>query len=414
MGPEIQNESYELVDVGALTSHPDNPNQGDVGAIVGSMEANGVYGALVVQKPRGSRKRGRILAGNHRWLAAKAAGVERVPVVWVDVDDERATRIMLADNQTANLATYDEAGLAALLERLSETDEGLAGTAFDDDDLDDLLGRLAEPPSGPQPGDDDFPDAVPAKTIPGDVWLLGPHRLLCGDATVPTNMDRLMAGGAADMVWTDPPYGVSYVGRTDDALTIKNDEATGLGALLGAALPNAATACRAGAAWYVAAPAGPQFLDFATVLTNLDIWRQTLVWLKNSLVLGRSDYHYRHEALFYGWVPGAVHSALPDRTHDSVLEFDRPARSEEHPTMKPVTLIAYCVENSTKPGDVVLDPFGGSGSTLVAAERLNREARLIELDPIYCDVICARYQKTTGDKPVAESTGNTHDFVTDE
>lgn len=333
-------------------------------------------------------------------------------MVWVDVDDERATRIMLADNQTANLASYDDGALAALLVELAATAEGLAGTAFDADDLDDLLSKLEDEPGGPQPGDDDLPDRPPAKTVPGDVWLLGPHRLLCGDATVPTDMDRLMAGGLADMVWTDPPYGVSYVGKTADALTIQNDELSpeALESFLRLAFASALDATRPGGCWYVAAPAGPLFLPFAVTLAEQDVWRQTLVWAKNSMVMGRSDYHYRHEAIFYGWRPGAAHHAPPDRTHTTLLEFDRPSRSTEHPTMKPVDLIAHCISNSSNVGAVVLDPFGGSGSTLIAAERLGRSARLLELDPGYCDVICARYQKTTGQLPVAESSGREHDF----
>jgi site-specific DNA-methyltransferase (adenine-specific) len=153
------------------------------------------------------------------------------------------------------------------------------------------------------------------------------------------------------------------------------------------------------------------FLPFGVVLRDLGIWRQTLVWVKQQLVMGRSDYHYRHEPIFYGWKPGAAHTAPPGRKSDTIWEFDRPSRSGEHPTMKPVALIEQAITNHTQRNDVVLDLFGGSGSTLIAAHAAGRVARLMELDPKYCDVICKRFQQATGVTPVAESTNNEHDFL---
>ena len=157
----------------------------------------------------------------------------------------------------------------------------------------------------------------------------------------------------------------------------------------------------------MAAPSGPNFLVFAQVLTALDVWRQTLIWVKDRFVLGRSDFHYQHEALFYGWTPGAAHRRPPDRSRSTVLEFARPARSDEHPTMKPVDLVAYCIEASSPKKAVVLDPFGGSGTTLIACEQLGRQARLIEFDPGYCDATIHRWEKASGSAAVLDGAGRT-------
>ena len=229
----------------------------------------------------------------------------------------------------------------------------------------------------------------------GEVYELGPHRLVCGDSTDPKAWASLLGGEKLRMVWTDPPYGVAYVGKTADALTIENDalDPEALHAFLSAALGAAASSCVPGSVWYTAAPPGPPFGVFASVLEELSIWRHTLVWLKQRFVMGRCDYHYRHEAVFYGWTPGAAHYFVDDRTQDSVLEFDNPSRSPEHPTMKPVALVQKCIENSSRDGWLVGDPFGGSGTTLIACAQSGRVARLIELAPRYCDVIRRRWTK---------------------
>jgi site-specific DNA-methyltransferase (adenine-specific) len=354
---------------------------------------------------------GEVVAGNHQLEAARSLGWDSIAVVWVDDDDLTAKAFALADNRTADLGTYDRVALAAMLKQVAADSELLAASSYTEADLAELLGldvggvQLTDP--------DEVPDAPPATTVRGDVWLLGEHRVLCGDSTDPAAFETVMAGGLADMVWTDPPYGVSYVGKTADALTIENDalDPEELEAFLSSALSGAASVCQPGAAWFVAAPAGPLFLAFGAVLAGLGIWRQTLVWLKDSLVMGQSDYHYRHEPLFYGWVPGAAHREPPTRTFDTVWEFPRPKVSTVHPTMKPVALIEQAIANHTKPGAVVLDPFGGSGSTLIAAQIRGRRARLIELSPSYCDVICRRFEAHTGIVPVAESTGREHSFV---
>ena len=399
------------VDVSRLSLLPGNPRIGDVDAVAASLAAFGQ------RKPIVAKRDGTVVAGNHTLQAARQLGWSEIAVVWVDDDDPTAAAFALADNRTAELGSYDEAALAKLIAEVQAADEDLlAASGWTGDDLAEIIARLEAEKIGPSDGDPDAaPERAPALTVPGDVWLLGPHRLLCGDATVSTDYDRVLAGDRADMVWTDPPYGVSYVGKTAEALTIDNDALTPaeLESFLRAAFVNVLGALQPGGCWYTAAPPGPLFLAFGSVLHEMDVWRQTLSWVKNSFVMGRSDYHYRHEAIFYGWAPGAAHHAPSERTHDTVLEFDRPQRSADHPTMKPVSLISYCVENSSDPGQIVLDPFGGSGSTLIAAHQSRRRARLIELDPRYCDVICRRYQELTGDKPISEATGNPHDFTED-
>jgi site-specific DNA-methyltransferase (adenine-specific) len=241
------------------------------------------------------------------------------------------------------------------------------------------------------------PPAEPVTKL-GDVWQLKKHRLVCGDSTDVTVLDKLLGDEKVDLVWTDPPYGVAYVGKTKDALTIENDrlDHDQLTDFLRAAFNAIFQATKPGAVWYVTAPSGDLFQCFSIPLTELEVWRHTLVWVKDTLVMGRADYHYRHESIFYGWTPGAAHQTPPDRKQDSVWEIDRPKANKEHPTMKPIALIEKSIQNSSRAGEIVLDTFGGSGSTLIACEQTKRVARLIELDPKYCDVIIKRWENLTG------------------
>lgn len=400
---------HTIVDIDSVEAHPKNVRQGDIGAISESLKAHGQYRPIVVDK-----RTNRILAGNHTWKAAKALGWQQINAGFIETkDDDEALRILLADNRTTDLASYDDSGLAELLKQLSETDIGLEGTAFDGDDLDSLLkdlGHFALPTDV-----DEIPEQVPAISKLGDVWLLGNHRLVCGDSTDEKQVALLMQNKEADLVWTDPPYGVAYVGKTKDALTIENDDMDidALQAFLTKAFSAGYAVTKKGGCWYVAAPSGNIFQAFSIPLTNLNIWRHTLVWVKDTLVMGRADYHYKHESIFYGWKEGAAHQTPPDRKQDTVWEIPRPKRSTEHPTMKPVELIMRAIQNSTNEKQIVLDLFGGSGSTLIAAQETNRIAYLMELDPHYVDVICARYQKHTGNQPILEATGKPHDFNAD-
>jgi len=341
-----------------------------------------------------------VIAGHGRLLAARKLGMVEVPTVDLShLTKTQARAYILADNQLALNAGWDTEMLA--LELLELQSEGVDLDLLGFNNLEDLLGGAEE--GGLLPDID--PDAVPdaprqAITQPGDIITLGRHRLMCGDSTSIDAVHALGGGALFDLLWTDPPYGVSYVGKTKDALTIENDslDDQGLEDFLRAAFGCALATCRPGASWYVAAPAGPLNHCFSTVLKELGVWRQSLNWVKNTFALGRSDYHYRHEPIFYGWKEGAAHYFVDDRTQDTILEFDKPSRNAEHPTMKPVALVERCIENSSQPGERVLDLFGGSGSTLIAAEKTGRIAHLMELDPIYCDVIVTRWEQATGKK----------------
>lgn len=340
-----------------------------------------------------------IIAGHGRVLAAELEGIETVPVMvargW---SDAQRRAYVIADNKLALEAGWDMELLGGELEELRGLDFDLSLTGFDVAELGEIIGNDALARA----------DAAVVQPLPrvaisalGDRWSLGEHILVCADSSD----EAAWTGVEAAMVWTDPPYGVDYIGKTDEALTIDNDDAKGLAAMLEGALGQTAAHCAAGAAWYVAAPAGPQFLDFANVLTDLGVWRQTLVWLKDTLVPGRSDYHYRHEEMFYGWKPGGAHKFHGDRKNDSVWEIPRPQRNKEHPTMKPLALIARSLELSSAEGDLVVDPFAGSGSTMMACDALGRRCFSIELDPRYVDVAIRRWQEHTGELAVLEGDG---------
>lgn len=425
--PKTINTTVESVPLNLLKPHPRNVNQGDFGAIMESVQTNGFYGTIVANK-----RTGHILAGNHRYAVAKQMGYDTIPVAWVDVDDEEEIRILVADNRTTRLGNDDEAALSALLAELAGTPTGLTGTGFDGDDLDrmiaDLSGNAA--PTELLTDPDEVPESAPTRCNLGDLWQLGRHRLICGDSTDAATVERLMGGQKAAAMWTDPPYGVSYgdknrhlnewgmkakgkgvgsqSGWSRIETPIENDELdeAQLRALLDAAFANALTACRAGAAWYVAAPAGPPHTVFALALQAIGVLRHTLVWVKDGFVFGRCDYHYRHEPVFYGWTPGSAHEWHGDRSQSSVFEVPKPRKNDIHPTMKPVALVEAMLRNSCKPGEVVYEPFGGSGTTLVACEAMGLCARVVELSPAYCDVILKRWEDATGETATLLEAGD--------
>ncbi len=403
------------VKLSALVADESNKRTHDernLAAIEESIRKHGVVEPLVVQKGTN-----RIVAGNGRAEALRRLGYSHVDVVDVEIATEEEFRALsIRLNRTGELAGWDGAGLEADLAMLANAGWGnLPEFGFDEKALDALAkdsptpGRrvsfVAGDGSGKADADDPGPDTKPtdANSKPGMVYQLGPHRLICGDSTKQETWDALLGDEKAQMVWTDPPYGVSIVGGTKDprspnfanGKTIDNDDLSPeeLQAFLTLVLGVACAACVPGASWYVAAPPGPLHTTFALVLSKLDIWRRSLIWLKDRFVFGRGDYHYRHEPIFYGWTPGAAHYFVDDRTQDTVLEFPRPTKSEDHPTMKPVELVKKCIENSSMEGWIVADPFGGSGTTLIASAQAGRIARLIELDPGYCDVIRRRWTK---------------------
>jgi len=287
----------------------------------------------------------------------------------------------------------------------------------------------APPPPETFTDPDDVPEEAPAITAPGDLWRLGAHRLICGDARDPATIAALMGDELATCCWTDPPYGVSYVGGNHErtskerlavgGLTIRNDalDPSDLGALLDAAFAAVDVVLVPGARIYVSPPAGPLAAVFMTSVAARWNYRQQLVWVKNSLVLGHSDYPYRHEPIAYANKDGAgrwgrgAQGWYGDHAQTSVFEVDRPPANRIHPTMKPVELVARMVANSSAVDDVVVDPFGGSGTTLIACHQLHRRARLVELEPGYVDVICRRWQEHTGAAPLRD--GVPHNFATE-
>jgi DNA modification methylase len=370
---------------------------------------------------------GVIIAGHARLLAARKLGFDEVPVIVLKHLSETQRRaLVLADNKLALNAGWDEALLRVELEALKSDGFDMGIVGFSDEELN---AALVDPEKESAGLTDD--DAAPATqetviTVAGDVWLLGAHRLLCGSATVLTDMEKVLAGGLADMIFTDPPYGVEIASRTGikggssaearvlgTQQRIANDDLSlpALTDFLRAAFANLLIGTRKGACWYVTAPHGPMGLAFSMALNEIEVWRHSLVWVKDSLVMSRMDYHYRHEPIYYGWTPGGTHNAVPTRDQDTVWECKRPKRSIEHPTMKPVELVERAIRNSTNSRDTILDTFAGSGTTLIAAEKTGRLARVIELDPRYCDVIVRRWQGWSGKQARHEESGRAFDDV---
>lgn len=389
-----------------------------------------------------------IIAGHGRLLAAERLGLDKVPVIALEHLDERQRRaLVIADNKIAENAGWDEELLRQELAGLRADGFDLDIVGFSETELEEILGGLEDPGEPPALGDPDHVPETPATPIsaPGDVWLLGDHRVMCGDSTSKADMATLCGSELVDGCWTDPPYNVDYEGA---AGKIANDkmESGDFRRFLVEAFAATASVMKKGAPIYVA-HADTEGQNFRAAFKDAGFKLSgCLVWVKPSLVLGRSDYQWRHEPILYGWKAGAAHKwyggrtrttviedqrpplrIMPDGTlqidiggqvivvsgeklsvetlDQSVLRADKPARNAEHPTMKPVGLILEMLENSTKRGDLVLDPFGGSGSTLIACHGSGRTARLMELDPKFCDVIVRRWQEYTGLEARRESDG---------
>ena len=353
-----------------------------------------------------------IIAGHGRLLAAKKLGLNQVPTITLEgLTEAQRKAYVIADNKLALNAGWDDQALQAELERLKELDFDLELTGFDPDEL----AKLLEPEQVDGLTDEDAVPEVPDEPVTkeGDIWICGNHRVMCGDSTSIDSISSLLEGNLADIWITDPPYNVAYEGKTKDALTIQNDSMSNdsFRQFLSDAYSAADANMKAGAVFYIwhADSEGYNFRGAA-----FDIgWtvRQCLIWKKQTMVMGRQDYHWKHEPCLYGWKEGAGHLWAADRKQTTVLEFDRPSRNKEHPTMKPVELFEYQVLNNTKGQDIVLDSFGGSGTTIIVCEKNNRLGRVMELDPKYCDVIVKRWQEFTGKEAVLESTGETFNEV---
>jgi DNA modification methylase len=327
----------------------------------------------------------------------------------------KAYRLM--DNRSHDETSWDFELLGPELMDIQNLGFGnLELTGFDEKEIADFLAGAASPGQEGLTPDDEAPALREAAVAqPGELWRLGDHRLLCGDAMVLADVKRVLSGARADLVIIDPPYNVDYEGATKEKLKIKNDRMADslFFSFLLKSYENLAGVTKEGAGIYVF-HADTEGVNFRRALVEAG-WKlaQCCVWVKQTLVMGRQDYHWQHEPILYGWKPGASHRWFTDRKQTTVWNFDKPARSTEHPTMKPVDLISYPILNSSRNGDVVLDTFGGAGSTLIACAKHGREARLLEIDPKYCDVIIRRWQEWSGEKALNEENRSFEEVSSD-
>lgn len=419
-----------------LTKNPNNPRKiteakqrmllkalrkfGDLSGIVYNRKSKQLVGGhqrrdvfspdtpiVIVKKYSRPTKTGTVAEG---YIEAKGERFTYREVYWDETTEKAAT---IAANKGAG--EWDPAKLKDWIQDLNSFDINfdLELTMFDPDEIKDIVGievkGYTRTNADTGTDEDDVPEKAPARTKVGDVYILGRHRLICGDSTMVSVVDRLMDGDLVDCVWTDPPYNVALGhdetpaeakarNRRTDGLVVMNDKMTDekFREFLTQVFCRMVDAAKPGAAMYVS-HADSEGYNFRGAMRDAGwLVKQCLIWKKSSLVMGRQDYQWIHEPILYGWKPGASHSWYGDRKQTTVLEFQKPSRNAEHPTMKPVDLVHYCLENSCAPAGAVLDLFGGSGTTLIACEKSARTCYTAELDPGYCDVIVARWEKYTG------------------
>jgi len=371
-----------------------------VAQIAASIREFGFTNPVLIDEANG------IIAGHGRVMAARKLKLTEVPCIRLaHLTDAQKRAYVIADHKLALNAGWDEAMLKLELADLKALDFDLDLTGFNTNEIEALLAEKGT--EGLTDPDDTLEPPVEPVTRLGDVWICGQHRVMCGSSLEMTAMERLCGDQRVDMLLTDPPYNVAYEGGTKEKLTIQNDSMSdeAFRTFLRDAFVTADAMLKPGAVFYIW-HADSEGYNFRGACRDAG-WqvRQCLVWKKSSLVLGRQDYQWRHEPCLYGWKNGASHLWAADRKQTTILEFDKPSRNGEHPTMKPVALFEYQLLNNTKGGDIVLDSFGGSGTTLIAAEKNGRIARVMELDPKYVDVIVKRWEDFTGQKAVLESTG---------
>lgn len=393
-----------------------------VEAIAKSIEEFGFLSPLLVDKDLN------IIAGHGRVLACKKLGIEEVPCVFAEgLTQAQRQAYILADNKLTELGEWDEELISQELQDLKKNgfDIEVTGFTFDDIISDDFTFPEDE---AEEPDHQETP-----KTAPGEIYKLGRHILMCGDSTKREDVERLMGGQRVDLAITDPPYNVGVVGGTDEHLTIENDDMPDddFRDFLEKAIENMAESMKEGAAFYVWHASRTQAIfEKALMASGLEV-KQQLVWVKNVPTLGRQDYQWKHEVCFYGWKEGAAHYFIDDRSKTTIIERinainwdelrleeaksllkeviegdhptttiyeNKPLRSAEHPTMKPVNLITRLILNSSKPGEIVLDLFGGSGTTLICCEQTERSCYMMEYDPGYVDVIIDRWERLTGER----------------
>ena len=372
-----------------IKPYENNPRNNDdaVDAVANSIKEFGWQQPIVVWKDMV------IVVGHTRYKAAKKLGLKTIPVVVADnLTEEQAKAHRLADNKTNELAEWND--------DLLENELG----SIDDIDMSDFgfppLETIEEENS--EAHDDDFDEDPPEepKSKIGQIYKLGRHRLMCGDSTKPEDVKTLMGGYKADLLLTDPPYNVGYTGKQASKMTIKNDRQSDddFYQFLSSVFQNAKENMKSGAAYYVWY-ASAEAANFNLALNNNGLKvREELIWEKNQMVLGRQDYQWQHEPCLYGWNENGSHAWYSDRKQTTILHFDKPRRADLHPTMKPIPLFDYQIKNSTKSGDIVMDLFGGSGTSIMACEQDNRTCYTMEFDPKYVDVIIDRWESFTGEK----------------
>lgn len=412
---KLKAEIRNLRDFVPATLNPNKGNPNSIPLIQASIHQNGAGRPMLADRD------GEMIAGSHALQGFIDAGYDEAiviegdgnrPVIFVrqdiDIDSPQGRSLQVGDNViTLQSYTPDDSLIAALLTQIGAEDAKFVQAAgFDDTAVRALMARLT-PTAKEDPGAQvDRAGELQQKwgVERGELFLIGKHKLLCGDSTNAADMARLMNGECAEMIWTDPPYGVSVgdknrflnsiapANRIEENLENDTLDEPELVAMLKSAFDNAMAHCLAGGAWYVAAPPGPLHVLFGQCLKDRGIWRQTIQWVKNNATFAPLgvDYHWRCEPIFYGWLPGAGHRYYGGRQQDTVWEIDRPMASPEHPTMKPVELVARAVQNSSLSNEIVYDPFLGSGTTLVACEQLGRQGRGIEISEKYCAVILER------------------------
>lgn len=377
---EIVNKNIEEIKM--YENNPRN-NDGAVEYVANSIKEFGFKVPIVLDKNNV------IVAGHTRYKAAKLLKITEIPcIIADDLSDEQVKAFRLIDNKAAELASWDIDLLNLELENIKDIDMELFNF-----EISNILDNVV---------DDEYEVELPEdpKTKTGNIYKLGNHYLMCGDSTNTDDVKKLMNNQLADLIVTDPPYNVNYEGKTGDNLKIMNDnmENNQFYSFLESAFINLYESIKDGGSIYVF-HADTEGLNFRKAMMSSGFkLAECLVWVKNAFVMGRQDYHWKHEPVLYGWKPGASHYFINDRSQSTVLEFDKPIRNEEHPTMKPIDLIAYLINNSSKKDEIVLDLFGGSGTTMIACEQTNRKAFIMELDPRYCDVIVDRWEKFTNQK----------------
>lgn len=349
-------------------------------------------------------KNNEIIAGHTRLLASQKLGLEKVPCIVVDdLTPEQVKAFRIADNKVSEFSEWDDELLSVEFEELKELDFDIGLTGFGADELSDIFGEEET-----EVAEDNYEVVLPEepKAKLGDIYQLGRHRLMCGDSTVKEDVFKLMDGKKADMIFTDPPWNVNYgaVGHPSwKQRTILNDSMSteDFKDFMLHAFARINECSKEGAMTYVFMSAQEWGNMMLAMATNNFHWSSTIIWNKDTLVLSRKDYHTKYEPIWYGWKEGEARLCpLKDRKQTDVWDFERPKRSDEHPTMKPVSLIVKAISNSSKKKDIIIDFFGGSGSTLIASEQTERTCYMMELDPKYCDVIIDRWETFTGEKAV--------------